>query len=289
MIINIDEKSGFCPGVVSAIEKAENQLNVKSTIYSLGDIMHNKEEMQRLSDLGLKVISLSDLTTLSGQTVLIRAHGEPPTTYNTCKKYNINLIDATCPVVARLQKRVVEAYKLMKNINGQVVILGKHGHPEVIGLQGQIEGAIVIDSSKELIEKVDFKRPIYLLSQTTQSLELFNEVAQLIRSKYNDAPVEYCTIKDTICRQVSNRYPHLKHFAADHDVVVFVSGAESSNGKALFQVCKNANPQSYKVENCGEINISWFSGVNKIGICGATSTPRWTMEQVRQSILENIY
>ncbi|MFI3314660.1 MAG: 4-hydroxy-3-methylbut-2-enyl diphosphate reductase [Rikenellaceae bacterium] len=284
MLIEIDVKSGFCPGVVAAIEKAEVELINKDCVYSLGDIMHNREEMGRLSNLGLRVVGLDSLDTLDNQTLLIRAHGEPPSTYQMCKKHNINLIDATCPVVARLQKRVVEADNIMSKVNGQVVILGKYGHPEVIGLQGQIEDAIVIDSSSELVAKVDFNRPIYLLSQTTQSLDVFKEIEQIIIKRYKQTPELECTIKDTICRQVSNRYPHLHQFAASHDVVIFVSGSESSNGKALFKVCSSVNENSYKVENADQVDIAWVTGAKSVGICGATSTPRWSMEQVRDKI-----
>lgn len=285
MLIEIDNFSGFCPGVVAAIEKAESELQKGDKISSLGDIMHNKAEMERLASLGLKVVNHGDIHTLSGLSLLIRAHGEPPTTYKECERLNIRLVDATCPVVAHLQKRTKKAAKQMSEIDGQVVILGKHGHPEVVGLKGQIDDAIVVDSVAELEGSVDFSRPIYFLSQTTKSLELFNEVAAVIRERYSDKPKEWCVIKDTICRQVSNRYPHLRQFALKHDVVIFVSGAESSNGKALYEVCRDSNPSSYKIENPNDIDLNWIKNASSVGICGATSTPKWQMEQVRDILL----
>ncbi|MEG1648701.1 MAG: 4-hydroxy-3-methylbut-2-enyl diphosphate reductase [Rikenellaceae bacterium] len=285
MLIEIDHKSGFCHGVVKAIEKAEYELNKGDKIYSLGDIMHNKVEMTRLESLGLKTINHSDLKELKKATVLIRAHGEPPSTYRLITNSDINLIDATCPVVSRLQKIVVQAYALMQAIDGKVVILGKPGHPEVIGLIGQIDGdALVVESVEELIVKADFSKPIFFLSQTTKSLDTFNAAANEIKTHYTNRPKEWCTIKDTICRQVSNRYPHLEQFASTHQLIIFVSGADSSNGKALFEVCKKANPNSHKIEDSTMINYDWFTNCSSVGICGATSTPMWQMEEVAKAI-----
>lgn len=285
MLIEIDQKSGFCHGVVTAIKKAEDELCKGNEIYSLGDIMHNKVEMTRLESLGLRSINHSNLNKLKNTTLLIRAHGEPPSTYQLIANSNIYLIDATCPVVARLQKIVIQAYNSMQEIGGRVVILGKHGHPEVIGLIGQIDGdALVVESVEELLEKADFSKPIYFLSQTTKSLETFNTAATEIKSRYSDRPKEWCTIKDTICRQVSNRYPHLKQFAQTHKVIIFVSGADSSNGKALFEVCRAANPNSYKIEDSSQINPDWFKECESVGVCGATSTPMWQMEEVAKAI-----
>lgn len=285
MLIEIDKKSGFCHGVVTAIQKAENELYKGNKIYSLGDIMHNKVEMTRLESLGLKSIDHSNIKDLKRTTVLIRAHGEPPSTYNLINNSEINLIDATCPVVSRLQKIVIQAYASMQEIGGKVVILGKPGHPEVIGLIGQIDGdALVVESVEELLEKADFSKPISFLSQTTKSLETFNAAANEIKIRYASHPKEWCTIKDTICRQVSNRYPHLKQFASNHEVIIFVSGADSSNGKALFEVCKKANVNSYKIEDSTQINPDWFKEHNSVGICGATSTPMWQMEDIAKTI-----
>lgn len=281
MVVEIDKLSGFCPGVVAAIEKAESGLSEFSELYSIGSIMHNKAEMNRLSELGLQIASLSDIKELKGKRVLIRAHGEPPSTYRLCSDSEVEVIDATCPVVATLQKRVRTASEEMKKIYGQVVILGKHGHPEVVGLKGQIADAIVVNSVEELEKFVDFSRPIYFLSQTTQSVELFEKVAARIKEAYRDKPPYWMVIKDTICRQVSNRYPHLTLFAKKYDVIIFVSGSESSNGKALFEVCRGVNLKSYKIESVEDIDMSWFVGVDSVGICGATSTPKWLMEEVR--------
>ncbi len=281
MLVEIDDRSGFCVGVVKAIEKAEGELGDGKKVYSLGDIMHNKIEMRRLKEMGLESISLSDIESHKGDTILIRAHGEPPTTYNHLKEIGAHYVDATCSVVANLQKMVKRAHEEMASVGGQVVILGKHGHPEVVGLTGQIEeDAIVIDSVEELIEKVNFSRPIYLLSQTTKSLELFHAVAHEIEERCSTTEAGSVTIKDTICRQVSNRYPHLAAFSVKYDVVIFVSGAESSNGKALFEACKAHNPNSYKVEDEQEIEEQWFKGVESVGVCGATSTPLWLMKRV---------
>lgn len=290
MKVEIDEKSGFCFGVVKAINKVEELvLNARSDIepkpvYCLGDIVHNGIEVKRLTDMGMKTIDIDHIKELEpNSTLLIRAHGEPPTTYQTAKDAGINIVDATCAVVAKLQKIVVDAYNKMKLVDGQVVILGKKGHPEVVGLSGQIaqhDGRIiVVENIDDISKSIDFSRPIYLLSQTTQSLELFEQVRQLLLSQRED-----CIIHDTICRQVSNRNPHLKEFAGKHDVIIFVSGKKSSNGKALYQACLSVNDKTYFVEDQTQIDMSWFDGCNSVGICGATSTPRWIMDQVAESI-----
>ena len=285
MKVVIDSKSGFCVGVVKAIEKAEAELASGVKVLSLGDIMHNKVEMQRLEKLGLKSIKLSQVPDYTKDIVLIRAHGEPPSTYKRFDELGMRYIDATCSVVANLQRQVKRAYEEMSVIGGQVVILGKHGHPEVVGLTGQVdERVIVIDSLDELITSVDFSRPIYLLSQTTKSLELFNLIVEEIKARYKDSPQGYVTIKDTICRQVSNRYPHLAMFSTEYDIIIFVSGAESSNGKVLFEVCKKHNTNSYKIEDESQIDASWFAGCSSVGVCGATSTPLWLMERVANHI-----
>lgn len=280
MRIEIDTKSGFCFGVVRAIDKVEELLSSShETVYCLGDIVHNRVEVSRLQQLGMQTISSDEIPTLSGKTMLIRAHGEPPSTYLTAQNAQVDVVDATCPVVAHLQKTVKSAYKAMQETGGQVVILGKKGHPEVIGLSGQVGEDVVIVESIEDLQNIDFQRPIYLLSQTTQSLELFEQVSRLILEKSPKA-----TIHDTICRQVSNRNPHLREFAAGFDVVIFVSGKKSSNGKALFGVCQSVNPRTYFVEDQSELLDEWFIGAESVGICGATSTPRWIMEQVAEAI-----
>lgn len=282
MRIEIDEKSGFCFGVVKAIGKAEESLRAGRDVYSFGDIVHNKREVQRLEELGLKSISKEEFSGLKNQTAFIRAHGEPPATYETARKNNIALIDATCPVVARLQKIVAEAYAEMSKVEGQVIILGKRGHAEVVGLAGQAEGDVIIVETLEDIESIDFSRPIYLLAQTTQSLDLFERIRAIILGRA--ANPGQVTVLDTICRQVSNRKPHLQEFALRLDVVIFVSGQKSSNGEALFAAVRETNPRSYKVEDAGDLKKEWFEKASSVGICGATSTPRWLMEQVAAAV-----
>lgn len=286
MRIEIDDKSGFCFGVVGAIDKAEEALAEGGTVYTLGDIVHNRMEMKRLESLGLKNATEDILETLGGCRVLIRAHGAPPALFEKAGKSSVTLIDATCPVVAKLQERVREAYRLMEPRGGQVVILGKKGHAEVVGLTGQIDDkAVVIETMEDLMTDVDMTRPIYLISQTTKSPELFRQVADKIREirGENDPDV---VIKDTICRQVSGRYDHLRDFASRFDVVLFVSGAESSNGKALYNVCLSVNASTHKIEAPEQIEASWLDGAQSVGICGATSTPKWLMEQVAERVAE---
>lgn len=283
MKIVIDPKSGFCFGVVKAIQKAEELLSENPTAYSLGNIVHNKAEINRLTSLGLNTIAVDSLSLLEGKTVLFRAHGEPPSTYQAAQKLGITIVDATCPVVANLQKRVKKAWDEMQKVDGQVVILGKRGHAEVVGLTGQVaEDATVVESVADLL-MIDFQRPIYLLSQTTQSLELFE---QITKELYSRSQTDQITIDDTICRQVSNRMPHLREFATQFDVIIFVSGKQSSNGKALFQVCRAANAATYNIEDQDELRPEWFDGATSVGICGATSTPKWLMERVAQHIQE---
>lgn len=282
MYIEIDDQSGFCFGVVKAITKAEESLAAGAKVYSLGDIVHNRVEVQRLEQLGLETISHADFPRLEGDTVLIRAHGEPPATYQQAAAHGIRLIDATCPVVAHLQKVVKEAYDKMAAIGGQVVILGKRGHAEVVGLTGQVkEDALVIEHMEDL-ESVDYSRPIYLLSQTTQSLTLFHQVQEEILRRAVD-PLQV-TVHDTICRQVSNRNPHLQAFAKRFDTVIFVCGKKSSNGKVLYQSCLEANPHTFTIEDESELSPEWFAGTASVGICGATSTPKWLMQRVAEGI-----
>ena len=281
MRIEIDDKSGFCFGVVNAIGKAEQALR-EGAVYSLGDIVHNRLEVQRLQRLGLETVSHSDLDRLGGKTLLVRAHGEPPCTYEKARRFGINVIDATCPVVARLQRKVAEAYEKMKRVNGQVVILGKKGHAEVVGLTGQIgDDCTVVECERDL-DALDFSRPVYLLSQTTQSLELFKHVERSIAERIYDASA--LTVNDTICRQVSSREQHLREFAARYDAVVFVCGRKSSNGRVLFEVCRSANARTYNVEDSGELRPEWFDGVESVGVCGAPSTPKWLMERLAEAI-----
>lgn len=282
MKVTIDDKSGFCFGVVQAIERAEESIKGGRRVYSLGDIVHNRVEVQRLGELGLATVSQAEFAELRGQRVLIRAHGEPPATYETARRNDIEIIDATCPVVARLQQRVKEAYAQMQSLGGRVVILGKRGHAEVVGLIGQIDGDATVVEGLDDLDAIDYSRPVYLLSQTTQSLSLFDSVAEEIRRRASDAA--QVVVKDTICRQVANREPHLREFARGFDVVVFVSGRKSSNGKVLFEVCLGENPRTHLVEDASELSPGWFEGAVSVGVCGATSTPKWLMTQVAEAI-----
>lgn len=282
MQVEIDAGSGFCFGVVTAIGKAEQAIASGKRVFSLGDIVHNAEEQHRLEKLGLSTIDHNGIASVEQGTILVRAHGEPPSTYRKFEECNVPYIDATCPVVAKLQQRVVEAYARMKECNGQVVILGKKGHAEVVGLTGQVgDDCIVVERIDDLAQ-VDFNRPVTLLSQTTQSLELFGQIADEIRSR--SANPESVVIQDTICRQVANREQGLREFATRFDVIIFVCGRKSSNGKVLYGVCRSANPHSYCVESESEIDTEWLKGAQSVGVCGATSTPTWLMEQVAKYI-----
>ncbi len=284
--IEIDDKSGFCFGVVRAISEAEQALGAGGTVYSLGDIVHNRVEVQRLEQLGLCTVTHADMPRLSGCRLFIRAHGEPPTTYAEARRLGIEVIDATCPVVARLQRRVVQAHEQMCSIGGQVVILGKRGHAEVVGLTGQVaELTIVIEGAQDLAQ-IDFSRPIYFLSQTTQSIALFEKLGEEMRRRA--ANPEAVWLDDTICRQVSGREEHLAEFARRYDVILFVSGRKSSNGKVLFEVCRKENPRSYQVEEASEVDLVWLEGAETLGICGATSTPKWLMQEVAAAVGERV-
>lgn len=278
MRVVIDENSGFCFGVVRAISEAESALKQRGDVYCLGDIVHNRVEVQRLEELGLHTVSHGDISSLGGRTLLIRAHGEPPTTYSLAKEQGVDIIDATCPVVARLQRRVRDAYALMSRVGGRVVLLGKRGHAEVVGLTGQVADDVTVVENEADLETIDYKRPIYFLSQTTQSIELFNRMAEIIRSRMPEG-TEF-VVDDTICRRVAGRESNLAEFSKSVDVVLFVCGRKSSNGRVLSEVCRRANPRCYNIEEPSEIDMSWFEGVESVGICGATSTPRWLMEEV---------
>jgi 4-hydroxy-3-methylbut-2-enyl diphosphate reductase len=281
MEVIIDDNSGFCFGVVRAIGEAESALERVGDVYSLGDIVHNRVEVQRLEQLGLHTVSHEDMPRLEGRTLLIRAHGEPPRTYRMAEELGITVIDATCPVVARLQRRLREAYDKMQEVGGSVVLLGKRGHAEVIGLTGQADDDVVVVENEADLNNVDFTRPIYFLSQTTQSIALFNQLAEEIKARAKGVTVN---IDDTICRRVAGREALLADFSRSVDVVIFVSGRKSSNGRVLYEVCRGANPRSYNVEESSEIDWSWLEGAERVGICGATSTPRWLMEQVAEAI-----
>lgn len=282
MRVVIDDNSGFCFGVVRAIGEAEAALARLGAVCSLGDIVHNRVEVQRLEALGLRTVTHSDIESLGGATLLIRAHGEPPRTYEVAKSLGIELIDATCPVVARLQRRVREAYDKMQQVGGSVVLLGKRGHAEVVGLTGQVDDDVIVVECEADLEAIDYSRPIYFLSQTTQSIELFNRLGEQI--KLRAAEPQSVTLDDTICRRVAGREQLLTDFSQSVDVVIFVSGRKSSNGRVLYDVCRKANERCYMVEEASELETEWFEGAESVGICGATSTPRWLMEQVAQAL-----
>ena len=280
MIIEIDDGSGFCFGVTTAIKKAEEELAKGEKLYCLGDIVHNGMECDRLRDMGLITINHDEMRQLHNAKVLLRAHGEPPETYELARKNNIEIIDATCPVVLKLQKRIKEQYD--ENNDRQIVLFGKKGHAEVLGLVGQTQSkAIVIESSDE-VTKLDFSRDIYLYSQTTKSLDEFNSIIEYIKAHIS--PDATFKSFDTICRSVANRMPNISTFATKHDLILFVCGRKSSNGKVLYNECLRVNPNSHLVEDPNEIDPSWLEGIRSVGICGATSTPRWLMEQCSEAI-----
>ena len=289
MEVTIDKYSGFCFGVVYAIEMAEAELSKTGKLYCLGDIVHNNMEVDRLNDIGLEIINHQQLGELKDCKVLIRAHGEPPETYHIAIKNNIQLLDASCPVVLKLQNNIKEGYEEINKIDGQIIIFGKEGHAEVQGLLGQTDGKAIIVASAEDLDKVDFSSPIYMYSQTTKSPKAFSDLQEEIRKRKeiagNTDSVKFI-VNDTLCRQVSGREPQLKEFAKENDVIVFVSGKKSSNGKMLFQSCLKENPNSYFVSEEKEIKEEWFNEDSQVGICGATSTPRWLMEDVAKSILQ---
>lgn len=282
MKVEIDDKSGFCFGVVRAITEAEQALAEAGTVYALGDIVHNRIEVQRLEQQGLRTITHTDMPRLAGCRLFIRAHGEPPTTYAAAGQLGITVIDATCPVVARLQARVVKAHEQMRPAGGQVVILGKRGHAEVVGLTGQVADPTIVIEGAEDLGLIDFTRPIYFLSQTTQSISLFEALGAEMRHRAAESAQVH--IDDTICRQVSGREQHLAEFARRFDVVIFVSGRKSSNGKVLFEVCRHANSRTHQIEEAAELDPTWFQGARTTGICGATSTPKWLMQEVAEAI-----
>lgn len=281
--IEIDEQSGFCFGVTTAIQKAEEELAKGAPLYCLGDIVHNGKECERLKRMGLITIDHATFAELHNAKVLLRAHGEPPETYETAKRNNLQLIDATCPVVLKLQQRIKKKWQESANEERQIIIHGQSGHAEVLGLVGQTHGeAIVIENTSQL-DRISTDKNTYIYSQTTKSLEGYRQIAEAIKERINsDREVEYF---DTVCRRVSNRMSGMSKFASEHQLIFFVSGRKSSNGKILFDECKRTNSNSYHIEGPQEINFSLIEGVESIGICGATSTPKWLMEDCRQAIL----
>lgn len=283
--IEIDNSSGFCFGVTTAIRKAEEELQKGTPLYCLGDIVHNGKECERLKTLGLITINHEEFKQLRNVKVLLRAHGEPPATYETARRNNIEIIDATCPVVLQLQKRIKQEADKPGVADKQIVIYGKNGHAEVLGLVGQTGGkAIVIENLQEATH-LDFSRDIRLYSQTTKSLDEFWQIVQYIQEHL--APGTTFEYYDTICRQVANRMPNIRTFATSHDLVFFVCGKKSSNGKILYNECRKVNPNSHLIDDAGEIDFSLLEGVRSVGICGATSTPKWLMENCKQAILRH--
>lgn len=280
--IEIDSGSGFCFGVTTAISKAEEELSCSDTLYCLGDIVHNGMEVERLHLQGLQTIDHSQLSQLHDVKVLLRAHGEPPATYATAERNHIEIIDATCPVVLQLQRRIKRQYD--DNPQAQIVIFGKNGHAEVLGLVGQTDGNAIVVENLDDASHLCFDRDIYLYSQTTKSLDEFHALIAYIQAHIS--PQATFRSFDTICRQVANRMPNIAAFAARHDMILFVSGHKSSNGKVLFNECLRVNANSHHIEQPSEIDLHWLDGVKTIGICGATSTPKWIMEQCRDHILE---
>jgi 4-hydroxy-3-methylbut-2-en-1-yl diphosphate reductase len=291
MVVEIDKQSGFCFGVQNAVEIAEKALSKGEKVFSLGPIVHNDKEVERLSTLGLVSIDHDEFSKLKNCKVLIRAHGEPPATYNIAENNNITIIEATCPIVKRLQSKIRETWEKTKDGKGQVVIFGKPGHAEVVGLMGQINDEGILVSGPEDLDRIDIYRPVYLFAQTTMSVKEYSSFTNTLRSKMEESgisdPEHNLILNKTICGQVSNREPHLKLFAKKHDIIIFVSGRESSNGKMLYSVCKNINPDTHFVSAPEELDKSWFEGKNSAGICGATSTPKWLIENIRD-IISNI-
>ena len=280
--VEIDEGSGFCFGVVTAIRKAEEELAKGGTLYCLGDIVHNSREVERLKNLGLITIGHEEFEHLHNAKVLLRAHGEPPETYETARRNHIEIIDATCPVVLRLQRKIKQEYDTGDGEGKQIVIYGKNGHAEVLGLVGQTNGTAIVIESPEEVTKLDFNKDICLYSQTTKPLDDFQRIVEYIEAHIS--PSSTFHYYDTICRQVANRMPHIRDFAARHDVVLFVCGKKSSNGRVLYNECRNVNPRSYMVDSANEIQPEWLKDCGSVGICGATSTPKWLMEECAAAI-----
>jgi 4-hydroxy-3-methylbut-2-enyl diphosphate reductase len=280
--IEIDQFSGFCFGVVNAIRKVEDKLQESDSFYCLGDIVHNTIEVERLRNKGLKTMTHEEMAQLRNTSVLFRAHGEPPSTYELAKQNHIEVVDATCPVVLNLQKRIKRIYEERKDEQIQLLIFGKSGHAEVNGLVGQTNNTAIVIEKKEDLDKLDFGKAIVMFSQTTKSKAAYMELVEMIQARI-ERP-ELFEYHNTICQQFGNRMPKIKEFASAHDCIIFVSDAKSSNGKALFKACEEVNPASHFVSGPQDVEAAWIEGKNNIGICGATSTPAWLMEQVKDKI-----
>ena len=288
MEILIDEHAGYCFGVVKAIGAAEEVLKNEGGLYCLGDIVHNSAEVERLKNMGLEVIDHDMLEGLRGKKVLIRAHGEPPETYRRAESLNIELVDATCPIVLALQQRIRKGYDEMRPVNGQIVIFGKPGHAEVVGLTGQTDGTAIIVSSPDDISAIDFHRPIRLYSQTTKSREEYQQLIENIQNRLSPPAIQslshFFIAYDTVCNRVANRARDLEGFARSVDVLLFVAGSNSSNGHYLYEYCRKVQPKTYLIADPSQLQAHWFDGARRVGISGATSTPRWLMEDVKKAI-----
>lgn len=288
MVVEIDKQSGFCFGVQNAVEIAEKALLNGEKVFSLGPIVHNDKEVDRLSSLGLASINHDKFRSLKDCKVLIRAHGEPPETYRIAEENNITIVEATCPIVKKLQSKIRETWIRTKQGDGQVVIFGKPGHAEVVGLLGQINNEGILVSGPDDFRKIDISKPVYMFAQTTMSVKEYKNLTDILRARMEENgipdPDKNLIINNTICGQVSNREPHLKSFAKKHDIIIFVSGRESSNGKMLYSVCRNVNPDTHFVSSIKELDKLWFAGKKSVGICGATSTPKWLIENIRDYI-----
>ncbi|MDX9928463.1 MAG: 4-hydroxy-3-methylbut-2-enyl diphosphate reductase [Bacteroidales bacterium] len=289
MNIDIDSGSGFCFGVRNAVEIAERALEEGENVYCLGAIVHNDIEVERLRNKGLKTIDHEQFRNLSNCKVLIRAHGEPPSTYETARQNNITIIEATCPIVKRIQLKIRKTWEEISPDEGHIVLFGKKGHAEVVGLLGQTSNEAILINHDNDIDKIDFSKPVHLFSQTTMSVTEYKRLAGIIRvrlEEYNRVHglSSKLTVHSTICGQVSGREPRLREFAASHDIIIFVSGRESSNGRMLFEVCRSVNPESYMIVSPGEVRKEWFKGKESVGVCGATSTPKWLIDSVAGAI-----
>lgn len=289
MVVEIDNRSGFCFGVQNAVEIAEEALLKGEKVFSLGPIVHNDIEVERLHALGLESIDHEQFSRLKNCKVLIRAHGEPPETYFTAEKNNITIIEATCPIVKKLQDRIKRTWTETRKKGGQVVIMGKTGHAEVVGLLGQTNNEAILTNGEKNLDRIDYTREVHLFSQTTMSIPDYNMLAEKIRLKMRESGIEdpenYLHVNRTICGQVSNRQPGLKVFAKKHDIIIFVSGKESSNGKMLYSICKKENNNTWFISSPEELIKEWFHGMKSAGVCGATSTPKWLIDNVRDAIL----
>jgi 4-hydroxy-3-methylbut-2-en-1-yl diphosphate reductase len=289
MVVEIDEKSGFCFGVQNAVEIAEEALSKGEKVFSLGPIVHNDIEVERLHAMGLESIDHAQFNLLKNCKVLIRAHGEPPETYSTAEKNNITIIEATCPIVKKLQDKINRTWAETRKKGGQVVIMGKTGHAEVVGLLGKTNNEAILTNGEKNLDLIDYTKDVHLFSQTTMSISDYNQLAEKIRIRMRESgienPEDHLHVNRTICGQVSNRQPGLRIFAKKHDIIIFVSGKESSNGKMLYSICKNENSNTWFISSPEELKKEWFLGMNSAGVCGATSTPKWLIDNVRDAIL----